>query len=111
MIDRVHRELTDEDITRIADIYQAWRGDEGADEYADLPGFCKSATLEEVRKHSHVLTPGRYVGVIAQEEDDEAFEDTMAYLTEKLTEQMAEARWLDTAISENLEIVGIGENS
>ena len=111
MIDRVHRELTDEDITRIADIYQAWRGDEGADEYADLPGFCKSATLEEVRKHSHVLTPGRYVGVIAQEEDDEAFEDTMAYLTEKLTEQMAEARWLDTAISENLGIIGIGDNS
>ena len=111
MIDRVHRELTDEDITRIADIYQAWRGDEGVGEYVDVPGFCKSTTLEEVREHSHVLTPGRYVGVIAQEEDDEAFEDTMAYLTEKLTEQMAEARWLDTAISENLGIIGIGDNS
>ena len=78
MIDRVHRELTDEDITRIADTYQAWRGDEGAGEYVDVPGFCKSTTLEEVHKHSHVLTPGRYVGAAAQEEDNEAFEDTMA---------------------------------
>ena len=111
MIDRVHRELTAEDITRIADTYQAWRGDEGAGEYVDAPGFCKSTTLEEVRKHSHVLTPGRYVGAAAQEEDSEAFEETMARLTEKLTEQMAEARWLDAVISENLEIVGIGDNS
>ena len=78
---------------------------------SDVPGFCKSTTLEEVHKHSHVLTPGRYVGAVAQEDDNEAFEDTMARLTEKLTEQMAEARWLDTAISENLEIVGIGDNS
>ena len=78
MIDRVHRELTDADITRIANTYQAWRGDEGVGEYVDVPGFCKSTTLEEVREHSHVLTPGRYVGVVAHEEDDEAFEDTMA---------------------------------
>ena len=111
MSDRVHRELTCEDITRIADTYQAWRGDEGAGEYVDTPGFCKSTTLEEVRKHSHVLTPGRYVGAAAQEEDNEPFEETMARLTEKLTEQMAEARWLDAAISENLEIVGSGDNS
>ena len=111
MIDRVHRELRDGDITRIADTYQAWRGDEGAGEYVDAPGFCKSTTLEEVRTHSHVLTPGRYVGAAAQEEDSEAFEDTMARLTEKLTEQMAEARWLDATISENLELVGIGDNS
>ena len=111
MIDRVHRELTEEDITRIADTYRAWRGDEGAGEYVDVPGFCKSITLEEVRTHSHVLTPGRYVGAAAQEEDSEAFEDTMARLTEKLTEQMAEARWLDAAISENLEMVGTGDSS
>ena len=111
MIDRVHRELTDEDITRIADTYQAWRGDEGVGEYVDTPGFCKSTTVEEIRKHSHVLTPGRYVGAAAQEEDNEPFEETMARLTEKLTEQMAEARWLDAAISENLEIVGIGDDS
>ena len=111
MTDRVHRELTDAEITRIAHTYQAWRGDEGTGEYVDTPGFCKSTTLEEVRKHSHVLTPGRYVGAAAQEEDNEPFEETMARLTEKLTEQMAEARWLDAAISENLEIVGSGDNS
>ena len=111
MKDRVHRELTDADITRIAHTYQAWRGDEGAGEYVDTPGFCKSTTVEEVRKHSHVLTPGRYVGAAAQEEDNEPFEETMARLTEKLTEQMAEARWLDAAIRENLEIVGSGDNS
>ena len=111
VIDRVHRELTDADITRIADTYQAWRGDEGAGEYVDVPGFCKSTTLEEVRKHSYVLTPGRYVGAATQEEDNEPFEETMARLTEKLTEQMAEARWLDAAIRENLEIVEIGDSS
>ena len=111
MIDRVHRELTDEDITRIAHTYQAWRGDEGAGEYVDTPGFCKSTTVEEVRKHSYVLTPGRYVGAAVQEEDNEPFEETMARLTEKLAEQMAEARWLDAAIRENLEMVESGDNS
>ena len=111
MIDRAHRELTDEDITRIAHTYQAWRGDEDVDEYANLPGFCKSTTLEEVRKHSHILTPGRYVGAAAQEDDNEAFEDRMAHLTKKLTEEMAEARRLDAAIRKNLEMVGIGDNS
>ena len=58
MVDRTHRELTDDDIARIADAYHAWRGEEDSGEYADAPGFCKSATLEEVRKHGHVLTPG-----------------------------------------------------
>src|SRR5690606_5141343 len=56
MVDRTHRELSDEDITRITTTYHAWRGEKDAGEYADVPGFCKSATLEEVRKHGHVLT-------------------------------------------------------
>ena len=67
MVDRTHRELTDEDIARIADTYHAWRGEEGSGAYADILGFCKSAALEEVRKHGHVLTPGRYVGAAPQE--------------------------------------------
>ena len=67
MVDRTHRELTDEDIARIADTYHAWRGEEGAGDYSDVPGFCKTASLEEVRKHGHVLTPGRYVGAAPQE--------------------------------------------
>ncbi|MBN4658941.1 N-6 DNA methylase, partial [Escherichia coli] len=58
LIDRVHRELTDDDIRRIADTYHAWRGEKDAGEYADVPGFCKSATLDEIRKHDYVLTPG-----------------------------------------------------
>ena len=65
MIDRVHRELTDEDIAKIAGTYHAWRGDKGAGKYADVPGFCKAAKLDDIRKHGHVLTPGRYVGAEA----------------------------------------------
>jgi type I restriction enzyme M protein len=112
MIDRVHRELTDDEITRIADTYHAWRGDVEAGQYADVPGFCKNITLAEVHKHGDVLTPGRYVGAaIPEADDEEPFADTMARLIQKLTEQMAEARRLDTDISENLEMVEIGEDS
>ena len=84
MIDRVHRELTDADITRIANTYHAWRGDESAGEYVDLPGFCNSATLEEVQEHGNVLTPGRNVGAEAQVDDSEPFEEKIARLTERL---------------------------
>ena len=104
MVDRTHRELTGEDVTRIADTYHAWRS--GADTYADVPGFCKSATLEEVRKHGHVLTPGRYVGAEAQEEDEEPFEDKMKRLTAQFREQQAEAAKLDDAIADNLKALG-----
>ena len=112
MIDRVHRELTHSEMTRIAEIYHAWRGDEGASEYADVPGFCKSSTLTEIQEHSNVLTPGRYVGAAEeQDEDSEPFADTIARLTEKLTEQMTESRRLDDAIAKNLQMLGFGENS
>ena len=57
MEDRTHRDLSQEDIARIAETYHAWRGGEGAGDYADVPGFCKSAALEEVSRHGHVLTP------------------------------------------------------
>ena len=106
MIDRVHRELTHSEVTRIAETYHAWRGDKGASEYADVPGFCKGTTLAEIQENGSVLTPGRYVGAEIQEEDNEQFEDVMANLTEKLTEQMAEARRLDDAIAKNLQMLG-----
>src|SRR2546423_489533 len=71
LTDRVHRELTDADIAVITGSYHAWRGDKDASNYADVPGLCKVATLDDIRKHGHVLTPGRYVGAAADEEDDE----------------------------------------
>ncbi len=106
MVDRTHRELTDNDIARIADTYHAWQGKEAADTYADVPGFCKSVALEEVRKHGHVLTPGRYVGAAPREEDDEPFEDKMKRLVARLCEQQAEGTRLDKAIETNLERLG-----
>ena len=107
MVDRTHRELTDEDIARIADTYHAWRGEKDAGEYKDVPGFCKSATLEDIRKHGHVLTPGRYVGAEAQEDDGEPFEEKMKRLTATLREQQAEAAKLDAAIAANLKELGM----
>ena len=106
MVDRTHRDLSDEDIRRIADTYHAWQGQDDADEYEDVPGFCKSATIEEIRKHGHVLTPGRYVGVEPQPEDDEPFEEKMARLVAQWREQQAEARRLDAAIEANLKSLG-----
>jgi len=108
LVDRTHRELTDEDIARIAGTYHAWRGEKEAGEYVDVPGFCKSAPLEEVRKHGHVLTPGRYVGAEAQEDDGEPFEEKMKRLAAALREQQAEVAKLDAAIAANLKELGYG---
>jgi type I restriction enzyme M protein len=109
MVDRTHRELTDEDIARIASTYHAWRGEKEAGEYADVPGFCKSAGLSEVRKHGHVLTPGRYVGAEAQEEDGEPFAEKMQRLVATLRAQQAEGAQLDAAITANLKELGYGQ--
>ncbi|MXX46476.1 MAG: SAM-dependent DNA methyltransferase [Acidimicrobiia bacterium] len=108
MVDRTHRELSDEDIARIADTYHNWRSKEPSSKYADVPGFCKSATLEEVRRHDHILTPGRYVGFEPPEEDSEPFEEKMARLTAQWREQQKEASRLDAAIEANLAGLGFG---
>ena len=108
MIDRTRRDLSPEDIARIADAYHAWRGGEGVGDYEDVPGFCKRATLEEVRRHGHVLTPGRYVGAEPQADDGEPFAEKMARLTVQWREQQAEAARLDAAIEANLERLGFG---
>ncbi len=105
MVDRTHRELGDEDIARIADTYHAWRSKDAAD-YADTPGFCKSATLEEVRRHGHALTPGRYVGAAPADNDGEPFADKMARLAAQWREQQAESERLDAAIADNLAALG-----
>ena len=108
MVDRTHRELRDEDISHITNTYHAWRS-KGAADYADAPGFCKSATLEEVSHHGHVLTPGRYVGTEPTEDDGEPFEEKMARLTAQWQEQQAEGERLDAAIVENLAALGFGK--
>jgi type I restriction enzyme M protein len=109
LVDRVHRELSDEDVARIAGTYHAWRGDQGAGEYADVAGFCKSASLEEIAKHGHVLTPGRYVGAAEAEDDGEPFEEKMKRLVATLREQQVEGARLDAAIVSNLRELGYGE--
>ena len=107
MVDRTHRDLTKDEIGRIAATYHAWRG-RGDAAYTDEPGYSKSADLDEVRKHGHVLTPGRYVGAPPQEEDGEPFSEKMVRLTAQWREQQAEAIKLDAAIAANLEALGYG---
>jgi type I restriction enzyme M protein len=109
MIDRVHRNLEDTDIRKIADTYHAWRGDKGCrSKYANVPGFCKSATLDDIRNHNHILTPGRYVGAAEVEDDGEPFEEKMARLTAELREQSEQSAKLDKLIWANLEDIGYG---
>jgi type I restriction enzyme M protein len=108
LVDRVHRELSDEEIAKIAGTYHAWRDDKNAGDYADVPGFCKSATLDDIRKHGHVLTPGRYVGAEAREDDGESLEKKMKRLVATLRDQQAEAAKLDAAIAANLKELGYG---
>jgi type I restriction enzyme M protein len=108
LVDRTRRELSEADIQKIAATYHAWRGEKDAGEYADVPGFCKSATLDEIRKHGHVLTPGRYVGAAEQEDDGEPFEEKMQRLSAQWREQQQEAARLDAAIEANLREIGYG---
>lgn len=103
MKDRVLRDFTLEDIQKIADTFHAWQHGEG---YENVAGFCYSATLDDIRKHDHVLTPGRYVGAEEQEDDGEAFADKMARLTAQLAEQFRESARLEEEIKKNL--AGLG---
>ena len=108
MFDRVHRELTEEDISKISGTYHAWRGDKSSDEYKDIPGFCKSATIDEIRKNNYILTPGRYVGMEEIEDDGEPFEEKMERLTTELAKLFKESRDLEEEIRKNLEGIGYG---
>jgi len=106
MVDRTHRELTDDDIARIARAYHAWRGEDGAGDYEDIPGFCKSTTTEQITEHGYVLTPGRYVGAADAEGDGEPFDEKMKRLTAELREQFAESARLEEEIRANLGRLG-----
>lgn len=116
MLDRRTRVFTAGDIARIADTYHAWMhppsvppasGGEAKGGYHDTKGFCKSATLEQVRKHGYVLTPGRYVGIPDEDDDGIPFEDKIAALAADLRAQMQEAARLDAEMMEQLGKVGI----
>lgn len=109
LVDRVHRELTDEDIQKIVQTYHAWRGDQDAGSYADVAGFAKSAATDEIAAHGYVLTPGRYVGAEEVEDDGEPFEEKMARLVAELNVQFAESAKLEEAIKANLGGLGYGE--
>lgn len=102
MISRVQCEFSKTVIDTIASTVAAWRGEADAGEYEDTPGYCRSVTLAEIEEHGHVLTPGRYVGAEAVEDDDEAFADKMLNLTETLGEQMAKGAELDQLIRQKL---------
>lgn len=109
MVDRTHKELTADDIAEIARTYHAWRGEAKDGSYADMPGFCKAATLAEIKTNDYVLTPGRYVGAAEIEDDGIPFEEKMVDLTQTLYRQMEESNKLDAVIRQNLEALGYGE--
>jgi type I restriction enzyme M protein len=100
---RVQRDFREEDIEKIEKIYKNWRKKEN---YEDIAGFCKSATLEDIQGHNFVLTPGRYVGIVHEEDDDIAFEEKIAELTATLSQQMAQEKILDEEIKEQLLKIG-----
>lgn len=109
LIDRLHRELRDEEVAQIAQTYHAWRGEKEVGDYKDIPSFCKSAKLDEIKAHNYVLTPGRYVGTEEVEDDGEAFEEKMLFLTNKLDKQFEESARLDSEIRGNLQRWGYGQ--
>ncbi|MCA6062863.1 type I restriction-modification system subunit M [Thalassolituus marinus] len=125
MISRIHKELTADDIADIARTYHLWRGEsvgesdvrrptsdvetQTSDSYTDIPGFCRSASLDDIKANDYVLTPGRYVGAAEIEDEGELFEEKMQQLTQTLFQQMAEAQQLDTVIKQNLKGLGYGE--
>ena len=95
LVNRTRREFSDQDVSKIAATYHAWRLETG---YGDVPGFCKAAKLDEIRHHNYVLTPGRYVGAADVEDDEVPFAERFAALKTKLEEQIAEAEALTATI-------------
>lgn len=105
MVDRTHRAFSSEDIKKISDTYHAYRGTNDQ-EYQDIAGFCKVASLDEIAKNDYVLTPGRYVGLAKQENDGEPYEEKMARLTSELKEQFEESNKLQAQIKDVLKELG-----
>jgi type I restriction enzyme M protein len=106
MISRRQKELTDLDIMSIGEIYHSWRSKDWESKYKDVPGLCKSVSLEEVRKNNYVLTPGRYIDFKEEEDDGEIFEEKMKKLTQELSEQIEKSSQLEAEIKKNLSSIG-----
>jgi len=106
MLSRKQRQLTDDDLAVIAEAYHNWRSKDFQGKYRDVPGFCKSAHIQDVRKNNYILTPGRYIDFKEAEDDGPAFEENMKQLTATLREQMEKSAALDEAIRSNLEKIG-----
>ena len=128
MMSRIHKELTVDDIAKIAGTYHDWKcphpsplpegegissprplGEDLGEGYRDIAGYCKSASLDDIKSNDYVLTPGRYVGAADIEDDGIAFETKMRDLSQTLFAQMKEAETLDKVIRQNLEVLGYGE--
>jgi len=113
LVDRVHRELHADELARIASTYHRWRdGDAGAGiRYEDVPGFCRSASTNEIASHQYALTPGRYIGAETKEEHREPFDETMQRLGMQLEEQFAEGVLLEAQIMNSLRALGYRWNA
>lgn len=108
MIDRRHKDLTTEDIKKISDIYHTWRGEIIDKKYEDIPGLCKSVSVEKIKAEEWFLSPGRYVEAIEEEEDERVFEEKMKLLTSELSKQLDDGKKLDNEIAKNLASIGYG---
>lgn len=106
MISRKQKELTDKDISTISETYHNWRGKEYQEKYKDIPGYCKSANIQEIRKNNYILTPGIYIASKENQEDGQAFGEKMHQLITVLKEQMLKAQTIDDSIKENLKKIG-----
>lgn len=102
LIDRTHRELTNDDLCKISETYHAWRGEKDAGKYEDIPGFCKQVTIKEIADRRNILTPGIYVGSEKPNNVDEQFEERIRQLTDDLSKQFSESEKLTQAIKQNL---------
>jgi type I restriction enzyme M protein len=109
MVSRVNKELSNDDIAHIAQTYHAWRGEDKDGAYEDIAGYCKSASLDDIKANNYVLTPGRYVGAADIVDDGIPFEEKMTQLTQTLYRQMEEGVELDKSIRHNLEVLGYEE--
>jgi len=105
MVTRKLRELSEEDIMKIADTYHNYQNNEN---YEDVAGFCKVSTIDEIKENNYVLTPGRYVGTEEQEDNGIHFEEKMKSLTTELKAQFEESHKLEDEIKKNLEAIGFG---